>query len=597
MRFETLEIVPNGASGWGSGELKFGKIVTQLYAINESGKTPLIMSILFCLGLDIKFRSDITQNCRLAILKVNIGTRLFAFERVIDEKFDITVKENEKTVDRFYNDEDLSRFLFKELNIRTERLITSSGIPTPPYFSGLIPLFYLDQDKGYSDFYSPRQNYIKDQYTEMVRLINKLPALNVYDKKRKTIDIRKEIDHLHSNIVASRKLLERLQQDLPLPVRKMEVIEKLLEASKERMRRLKDSKNIKSEAISGLDEILLERQNQLRQLAQQQNLLESKISGFNTIKHEIESEIETLSLNEDARRAFVLFSELCSTPNCGMFMASAESYGKSLLYLKDQIKDLEISTAANMQLAESVQTAKTAVEKQMEDLTHQRTLAERESGIEAFIEAISRTTTEIFELQQEKEKYKKFEEQTTQHVKLVEQRERALTLQESLQRTQEQSAEVVRLRLRLSEGMTKWLSILHARTIPQSVTIDSYLKPTMGEEKLDIFKGSSKTRTVLAYHAALFEICLSDPSSPFRMLILDTPKQQDIPNEHLDHYIRELKTIATKHNGQVIFSTSSYRYTVEDETDEEWLPGFVTSGDPMYLGSPETPTGTTMAPA
>jgi len=357
MRFETLEIIPNGPSGWGSGELKFGKVITQLYAINESGKTPLIMSILFCLGLDIKFRADITHSCRLARLTVNIGTRLFSFERVIAEKFDVTIRENEKTVDRFYNDEDLSSFIFKELGIKTERLITSSGTPTAPYFTGLIPLFYLDQDKGYSDFYSPRQNFIKDQYTEMVRLLNKLPALNIYDKKRKSIDVRKEIDYLHTSVVASRKLLERLQQDLPLPKRKTEVIDKLLAAAKKRMQSLKDSKNIKSEAISSLDEILLERQNQLRQLAQQQNLLESKISGFNTIKQEIESEIETLSLNEDARRAFVVFSELCSTPNCGMFMASAESYGKSLLYLKDQIKDLEISTAANMQLAEAVHTA------------------------------------------------------------------------------------------------------------------------------------------------------------------------------------------------------------------------------------------------
>lgn len=587
MKFESLEIIPNGASGWGSGELRFGEIVTQLYATNESGKTPLIMSILFCLGLDIKFRADITKKCRLAVLKIYIGERLFAFERLIEEKFDITIKENGKTANRFYNDEDLSRFLFQQLNIKIERLITSSGIPTAPYFSGLIPLFYLDQDKGYSDFYSPRQSYIKDQYTEMVRLINKLPALNVYDKKRKAIDISKEIDYLHNNIVASRRLLERLQQDLPLPARRLDVIDKVLEAAKERMQALRNSKNIKSEAISGLDEILLDRQNQLRQLAQEQSLLESKINGFNTIKQEIESEIQTLSLNEDARRAFILFSELCNTPNCGMFMASAESYGKSLLYLKDQIKDLEISTTANMQLAEAIHTARISVKKQIDELSHQRTLAERESGVEGFIEAISRTTTEIFELQQEKEKYKKVEDQKNRHATLIEQRERALTVQESLERTREQSADVVRLRLRLSEGMTKWLGILHARKIPQSVTIDSYLKPAMGDERLDIFKGSSKTRTVLAYHAALFEICLSDPSSPFRILILDTPKQQDIPNEHLDSYVQALRTLAAENNGQVIFSTSSYRYVVDEETDEEWLPSFITSDDLMYLGSPK----------
>ena len=239
--------------------------------------------------------------------------------------------------------------------------------------------------------------------------------------------------------------------------------------------------------------------------------------------------------------------------------------------------------------AETIHIAKINLEKQIADLAIQRALAERESGVEAFIEAISLTTTELFELQQEKEKFKKVEDQKALHVKLIERREQALTLQESLQRTLEQSAEVVRLRLRLSEGMSKWLGILHARNIPQIVKIDSYLKPIMGEEKLDIFKGSSKTRTVLAYHAALFEICLSDPSSPFRVLILDTPKQQDIPNDHLDSYIKALRNIAEKDGGQVIFSTSSYRYDIDQETDQEWLPGFVTEGESMYLGAPEAP--------
>ena len=588
MKFKTLEIIANGASGWGSGELEFGQVVTQLYATNESGKTPLIMSILFCLGLDVKFRADITRNSRLARLKVSIATRELEFERIIGEKFDVTIRESGNTIDRFYNDEQLSKFIFSELKIKIDRLITSNGIPTTPYFSGIIPLFYLDQDEGYSEFYAPRHTYIKDQYTEMVRLISKLPAINIYDKKRKAIDIRKEVEYLDSTVVSSRKLLERLQQDLPVPIRSAELIDQQLANAKERMLSLKDSKNIKSEAISGLDEILSEHRSRLIELTQEQRKLELKIRGFNTIKNEIESEIETLNLNEDARRAFISFSELCSTPSCGMFMASAESYGKSLLYLKDQIKDLEISTAANLQIAESIQTRKVVLEKRIEELNLQRSLAERESGVSAFIEEISRTTTEIFELQQEKEKLNKIEEQKKQHIKIIERREQALTLQESLERTQEQSAEVVRLRLQLSAGMAKWLNVLHARNIPETVRIDPSLKPIMGEEKLDIFKGSSKARTVLAYHAALFEICLSDPSSPFRVLILDTPKQQDIPNEHLDSYINALQELAAKDNGQVIFSTSSYRYNINEKTDKEWLPSFPSEKELMYLGPPDS---------
>ncbi|MFC5694861.1 hypothetical protein ACFPU0_04720 [Pseudomonas sp. GCM10022186] len=587
MRFETLEIIANGATGWCSGKLVFGQVITQLYATNESGKTPLIMSVLFCLGMDAKFRADIVKNCKSACLTVTIEDRQISFERIIGERFDITVRENTKTINRFYNDEDFSRYLFRLLDIRTDRLITSNGLPTAPYFSTLIPLFYLDQDHGYSEFYSPRQSFIKDQYSEMVRLVNDLPPQNLYDKKRKGIDLQKEVNYLDSTIVSSRKLLERLQQDLPIPVRKVEAVEQQLERAKSRLESLKNTKNLKSEAISGLDELISVQKHQYRELSNEEIKLESKIRSSRLIREEIESEIETLNLNEEARRAFISFSELCKTPNCGMFMASAESYGKSLLYLKDQIKDLEIATAANMQAAEQVLIFKTILKKQIEELTNKRVLAERESGVDAFIEAISATTTEIFELQLEKGKLKKLEDQSSQHAGLLEKRERALSLLESTQKSTEQPVDVLNFRIKLSETMTKWLGVLHARNIPRQIKIDSGLKPIMGEEKLELFKGSSKSRTVLAYHAALFEICVSDPKSPYRALILDTPKQQDIPDEHLDAFVKELKSLAAKNNAQVIFSTSSYRYEIEGRYDREWLPSFGEDADPMYLGHPQ----------
>lgn len=37
------------------------------------------------------------------------------------------------------------------------------------------------------------------------------------------------------------------------------------------------------------------------------------------------------------------------------------------------------------------------------------------------------------------------------------------------------------------------------------------------------------------------------------------------------------------------FSTSSYRYKIDEDTDQEWLPTFATDGESMYLGSPEAP--------
>lgn len=586
MRFESLEIVANGPNGWGSGLLEFGSDITQLFAENESGKTPLIMSTLFCLGMDVKFRADITRNCKSAILQIAINDKKITLERSIGEKFDLTVQESSKTINRFYNDEDFSRFFLNLINIKTNKLITTSGTPTLPYFSSLIPLFYLDQDHGYLEFYAARQSFVKDQYSEMVRLLVGLPPFNLYDKKRTGIELKKEADYLDTSIVSSRKLLERLQQDLTAPIRTIDTLEKKLERSKTRLEELKNTKNVKSEALSGLDDLIAEQRVRYRELSNESIQLESKISSAKLIRDEIESEIQTLNLNEDARRAFISFSELCTTPNCGMFMASAESYGKSLLYLRDQIKDLEISTAANIQAAERLEIAKSLTNRHIESFIHKRSIAEREAGIDAFIEAISTTTSDIFELQLELGKLKKVEAQKTNHANLLARRDKTLSLLEATQKPSEQSAEVITFRLRLSQAMTKWLDTLHARNVSNQIKIDSNLKPMMGDEKLEIFKGSSKTRTVLAFHAALFEICLEDKNSPFRILILDTPKQQDIPDIHLSDYIEELKSLASKNNAQVIFSTSSYRYQIDPATDKEWLPKFGNGEDAMYLGIP-----------
>lgn len=62
-----------------------------------------------------------------------------------------------------------------------------------------------------------------------------------------------------------------------------------------------------------------------------------------------------MKLTDLARRVFASFHEICRAPNCGLFLGSTESYGKNLLYLRDQIKDLEhnaIRTEMRIELLE-----------------------------------------------------------------------------------------------------------------------------------------------------------------------------------------------------------------------------------------------------
>ncbi|MBC3385676.1 hypothetical protein HU767_16680 [Pseudomonas sp. SWRI179] len=347
---------------------------------------------------------------------------------------------------------------------------------------------------------------------------------------------------------------------------------------------MKSTKDIKSETINSFDHLITEMRRQHRDMTTQQLALEAKITSSAQIRQEIESEIETLDLNEEARRAFMSFSEICTTPSCGMFLVSSDSYGKSLLYLRDQIKDLDTVSTANIQQAEAIATQKSWVERQISELSEKRGLAEREAGIEMFIEAISKIASEIFELELEKTKLKKYHAQEKSHLELQNRRNRTLTEQESLGPEREQSLEVVKFKRNLAEKMADWLNTLNSKNISRDIRIDSDLKPVLGTEKIGIIKGSSKARTVLAFHAALFEICTSDLSSPFRTLIFDTPRQQEIHSEDLDAYFKRLKLIATQNDAQIVFSTTSYRFEIDPNLDAEWLPQFGGFEQPMYLG-------------
>ncbi|MEM7920098.1 hypothetical protein Q4Q89_20275, partial [Morganella morganii] len=72
-------------------------------------------------------------------------------------------------------------------------LITNQKKQTYPYLSTILPIYYLDQDNGFSKYYNAPANYIKDQFSEMLRLIFNLPEKNSFEKKKLSIDLDSEI--------------------------------------------------------------------------------------------------------------------------------------------------------------------------------------------------------------------------------------------------------------------------------------------------------------------------------------------------------------------------------------------------------------------
>ena len=104
---------------------------------------------------------------------------------------------------------------------------------------------------------------------------------------------------------------------------------------------MRDSFDTNSATNSTLTELVRQKDIQINSRQIELSELRNRVSGIATIRTEIESEVKTLGLNEEARRVFTSFHEICGAPHCGLFLGSTESYGKNLLYLRDQIKDLE----------------------------------------------------------------------------------------------------------------------------------------------------------------------------------------------------------------------------------------------------------------
>lgn len=88
---------------------------------------------------------------------------------------------------------------------------------------------------------------------------------------------------------------------------------------------------------------------------------------------------------------------------------------------------------------------------------------------------------------------------------------------------------------------------------------------------------------MLAIHAALLEAYLSDNTRPFRFLILDTPKQEELHTADLGRYLTELEKMCEVNDAQLIFSSTEYDHPTE-KPDKRWLPGYRGPDKPMYLG-------------
>ncbi|MBJ8957610.1 hypothetical protein [Citrobacter youngae] len=580
MKLLSLKINGRDFSGLESDELIFGEHITELYGPNGCGKTPLLQSISYCLGYPCKFREDIYKLCKSATLTFTIGNDNFRATRDFEHtEFILSLVCNSKK-SMFYNQADYSKYILEKLSLAYPSLLTTQNKQSYPYLATILPIFYLDQDFGYSKFYYSPNNFIKDQFSEMLRIVFFLPEKHSFDVKKKSINIMEEIKYLDNSLAIQRRDIEIAKE--ANKDKDIESIDNSIIDLKNELSVLKNSKSLKNDSLHSIDEIIRRQKENLRDLNEELSFIARRESSLVQIMKEINTEINTLNLNEEAKRIFRSFEEICPSLDCKMFSRSSESYAKHLLYLKDQIKDIERSLNLDGGRYDQITQEIAYVNKTVEDLNSMRNGIIEEEDLSSVIDAISSITSMLFKLQLEKSELHKISILEDKYVEMLNKRENALDKLEGLGKNRQSIPRLTRVKSTLREKYISWLKVLKTPNIDFNISFEQDFSPVLGFETLEQLKGSTKVRAILAYRSALIESMLELENKSFMFAVFDTPKQHEIHYEDINNFIFNLKKLSQKFNFQFIFSSTEYKY-LGDENDILLTPKYPGEQHEMFL--------------
>lgn len=584
MKLISLKLLARGSSGWESPLLTFGLRTTSLYAPNGSGKTPIVQAIPFCLGFDTKFQNDIREKCQSATLTFEHAGHTYAVQRDFGD-FRITAGTDDGYRE-FFNEHDFSKALFDTLELSTPTLVGTNRQATRPYVSSLLPIFYVRQIGGYDEPYRPPANFISDQFVEMIRFAFGLSPKSSYTAKRDLLEAREQLEANQRRLVFQQKVVADIAADVDDSPETRDRLHRQAEELTEQIRGLRESVDVAGAANDALLELLHAKEERIRALRREQANIRARVSGIESIRAEIEGEIKTLSLNEESKRVFESFFDICGRADCRLFVSSSASYAKNLMYLKDQIKDLEANEArAEMHL----ELLTSRLDEEASERAIIASKLQRQGGQQDttghLVSAVQSLTRELLEVEQRLVAINRLTEEKRKYLKFDEERERTQNRIANLSNHGRSDFEFNRLRATVRDLTVKWMDILDTPNAPRDVDIDLDFKFRFGRQTIDVFNGSTRSRLILAIHAAIFEHYLEDPDRPFRFLILDTPKQQELASEDLAKYLEALEDVCDKLNGQILISASEYHHAI-GARDVEWLPRFEGKKRLMYLGSP-----------
>jgi hypothetical protein len=593
----SLAFNPRGSSGWTTGKLLFGRTINLFLGPNGSGKTPAIKGVPFALGHPIEFPADIKERCSSVTLNIRRGATEHAIERQIASGFSARVTSVDQTPLEFNNEKDFSIWLTDALDLPSRNFATKDGALATPYASALLPMVWIDQDLGWKALYSPlsTHNFLKDQALEILRWVLGVPSLNRLVDKSDYAKAKEQLEAARELVGVRRATLQTLMQEIG-----SDAAQGRREALLSERDRIISELKTQSSVLDAMAQSNTSHDGEIsvatrdRAAAQYAlNSAETRLKELERLGQELQAEVQILETNEVAAGAF---RELCGNHACQFFRNPEESYGRRVLFLKDQLKDFRSSRSSLQEQFKELQNAVADAEGRLSSITQLKKdkLSSSFSGrIVQVIDSLSRSLSEV-NLTLERLDRLELENQ-----RLSTALSKALTAEEEAERLKPRrggtldNSRLIEVRGELTKQFTTWLAVLGAENIPQPVVFDDDLTLILGKERFtenSSISGSTRTRIVLAFHAAVLETSLRVQGAHPRFLIMDTPKQHELHTDDLKRYIEHLQAMPERYGLPlqlfIAATEESFATSTELQAIERFRPVFTDTGKPRFFGVP-----------
>jgi hypothetical protein len=589
----SLQFSPRGSlRGWSAGPFFFSDVLTVITGPNGAGKTPLLKGLAYCLGYAIQLPVEILQNCAAVHLLFKSDLSIIAVERTITVEFRITITTNEGAV-QYDNAADFSKALIKVFGIENRSFPTKDSGVSPTYTDLLLPMFWIDQDLGWRDLYCPlsNKNFVKDQAEEIIRLLLNLPGRNAAVDKHEYVEALARAEAAKQQVEIKRQVVEALEKDLSTfgPIR---TSEELADRKGQLSADLRSNSTI-LEALStkdsALDELISDRRSERDGASFSHQAAIRRLEELKVYGKTLDAQVAIVETNEVAADAFRI---LCGSQTCQFFRSPEESYGRRVLYIKDQLKDFETSLALLRRETERLRANVDESEasfRQALDQKRRQSLAASGQGI---VDEVDRITREFAAVSAQLLQTQRLEEERAKFMKLVDLSVNTESAAEKLKPTRgagRDDSSTWDAATELTELFGSWLSTLKTPNLPTQKRFDDHFDLFMGGIKFtegSSIGGSTRTRVVLAFHAALIELSIRRGGSHPPLLILDTPKQHELDTDNLRAFVNRFVEMGKKYKVDLQLVVAAKELEFLDPIDDTvvWRPFWGTGDDARFFG-------------